>query len=42
MDTWKLAIGKAMQPNILRVLYVLLAILAIALAGGAPDGFGPF
>ncbi len=31
----------ASNPNIIRLIYVLLALLAMALAGGAPSGFGP-
>jgi hypothetical protein len=27
------------NPALVRVIYVLLAIVAMALAGGAPDGF---
>jgi hypothetical protein len=30
------------NPTLVRVIYVLLALLAMALAGGAPDGFGGF
>ncbi len=41
MDNLKLFAGKVSHPNVLRVLYVMLALLAMALAGGAPDGFGP-
>lgn len=40
MKNWKLAAGKLANPTTMRVIYVLLAILAMALAGGAPDAFG--
>ena len=31
---------KHLNPTTLRVLYVLLTLLAMALAAGAPDAFG--
>ena len=31
---------KYINPLTLRVLYILLTLLAMALAAGAPDGFG--
>ncbi len=40
MKNWKLFAAKYANPTTLRVIYVLLAILAMALAGGAPDAFG--
>ncbi len=40
MSNLKLFVANHMNANMLRLLYVLLAILAMALAGGAPDGFG--
>lgn len=42
MKSWKLTAAKFSNPTALRVLYILLALLAMALAGGAPDGFGGF
>jgi hypothetical protein len=41
MKNLKLQVAKFVNPTALRVLYILLALLALALAGGAPDGFGP-
>ncbi len=41
MSNFKLFAGKIADPKSMRVIYVLLALLAMALAGGAPDGFGP-
>lgn len=32
--------AKYVNPSTVRVLYVLLTLLAMALAAGAPDGFG--
>jgi len=40
MEHWKLTVAKLSSPTTLRVLYILLALLAMALAGGAPDGYG--
>ncbi len=40
MKNWKLAVAKYADPAIIRIIYVLLAILAMALAGGAPDAYG--
>ncbi len=40
MKSWKLAIANHANPTTLRIIYVLLAILAMALAGGAPDAYG--
>jgi hypothetical protein len=40
MQNWKLTAAKFSNPTALRVLYILLALLAMVLAGGAPSGFG--
>ena len=40
MKNWKLTAAKLSNLTALRVLYVLLALLAMALASGAPVGFG--
>ncbi len=40
MKNWKLTVAKYANPTTLRVVYILLALLAMALAGGAPDAFG--
>ena len=40
MKNWKLTIAQYANPTTLRVIYVLLALLAMALAGGAPDSLG--
>jgi hypothetical protein len=40
MNNWKLSAAKLSSPIALRVLYVLLALLAMALAAGAPMGYG--
>ncbi len=40
MKNWKLTVAKFSNPTTLRVLYILLALLAMALASGAPDSFG--
>ncbi len=40
MKNWKLVAAKYASPTTMRVIYVLLAILAMALAGGAPDAYG--
>ncbi len=40
MKNLKLFAANFSSPVLVRVLYVLLAILAMALAGGAPDAFG--
>ncbi len=40
MKNWKLAATRYVNPTTIRIIYVLLAILAMALAGGAPDAYG--
>ena len=40
MDNLKLFAAKYSNPVALRVLYILLGLLAMALAAGAPVGFG--
>ncbi len=40
MENWKLLVAKYSNPITLRVLYILLALVALALAGGAPDAYG--
>lgn len=40
MTTSKLIVTKYANPSVLRILYILLALLAMVLAGGAPDGYG--
>ena len=40
MKNWKLLATKYANATTLRIIYVLLAILAMALAGGAPDAYG--
>ena len=40
MNTLKNSAIKYANPSTLRILYILLALLAMALAGGAPDTFG--
>ena len=40
MNNWKLSAAKLSNPTALRVLYILLALLAMALAAGAPMGYG--
>lgn len=40
MKNWKLTAAKFSNPTVLRVLYILLALLAMALAAGAPSNFG--
>jgi hypothetical protein len=40
MKNWKLTAAKFSNPVALRVLYILLALLAMALASGAPSDFG--
>ncbi len=40
MDNLKLFAAKYSNSVTLRVLYILLALLAMALAAGAPVGFG--
>lgn len=40
MKNWKLATAKYVNPTTIRIIYVLLAVLAMALAGGAPDAYG--
>lgn len=42
MKNWKLTAAKFLNPTALRVLYILLALLAMVIAGGAPDGYGGF
>ncbi len=40
MKNWKLTVAKFSNPTALRMLYILLALLAMALASGAPSDFG--
>jgi hypothetical protein len=40
MTNAKLFAMKYLNPTTLRLIYILLALLALALAGGAPDGLG--
>ena len=40
MKNWKLTAAKFSNPTTLRILYILLALLAMALAGGAHSGYG--
>ena len=40
MTNAKLFAIKYLNSTTLRLVYILLALLALALAGGAPDGFG--
>ena len=40
LKNWKLTAAKLSNPTALRVLYILLALLAMALAGGAPESYG--
>ena len=40
MKNWKLSVAKFSNPTALRVLYILLALVAMALAAGAPMGYG--
>jgi hypothetical protein len=40
MKNWKLTAVKFSNPTALRVLYILLALLAMVLASGAPVSFG--
>lgn len=40
MNNLKLAIAKYANPTTFRVLYILLSLLALALAGGAPEDYG--
>jgi hypothetical protein len=40
VKNWKLNAAKFSNPTALRVIYILLALLAMALAGGAPSDFG--
>jgi hypothetical protein len=40
MKNWKLAAAKFSSPTTMRVLYILLGLLAMALAAGAPMGYG--
>ncbi len=40
MKNLKLFATKHVNATTLRVFYILLALLAMALAGGAPDSFG--
>jgi len=40
VKNWKLSAAKFSDPTTLRVLYILLALLAMALAAGAPMGYG--
>jgi hypothetical protein len=40
MTNAKLFAIKYLNSTTLRLIYILLALLALALAGGAPDGMG--
>ena len=40
MKNWRLLAAKYANPTTLRIIYILLALLALALAGGAPDDYG--
>ncbi len=40
MKNLKLTVAKYGNQNTMRVIYVLLGLLAMMLAGGAPDAFG--
>jgi hypothetical protein len=40
MNRAKLFAGKYLNSTTLRLTYILLALLAMALAGGAPDDLG--
>lgn len=40
MKNWKLTAANYVNPTTLRIIYILLALLAMALAGGAPDSLG--
>ena len=40
MTQGKLFAAKYLNATTLRVIYILLALLALALSAGAPDGFG--
>lgn len=40
MNNLKLSVTKYANPTTLRVFYILLSLLALALAGGAPEDFG--
>ncbi len=42
MKNLKLFVANNANPTALRVLYILVALLALALAGGAPDAFGGY
>lgn len=40
MNNLKLTVSKYANPTTFRVLYILLSLLALAIAGGAPDDYG--
>lgn len=40
MKNLKLFAAKYANPTTVRILYILLSLLALALAGGAPEDFG--
>ncbi len=40
MNNLKLFASKYANPTTLRMFYILLSLLALALAGGAPDDYG--
>jgi hypothetical protein len=40
MANWKLVAAKYASPTTLRLIYIVVALLALALAGGAPSDFG--
>ncbi len=40
MKHGKLLVAKYLNPTTFRIVYILLALLAMALAGGAPDAYG--
>ena len=40
MRNWKLIAAKYANSTTLRLIYILVALLAMALAGGAPSDFG--
>jgi hypothetical protein len=42
MTNVKLFAIKRLNATTLRLIYILLALLALVLAGGAPDGMGGF
>ncbi len=40
MGNWKLMAAEYTNPTNMRIIYILLALLSMALAAGAPDAFG--